>query len=68
MSASKFQEQIERIAKSADRLAQFKAMGAPDIILRNERRVMHDATRVMRAARSDIRMPVVDAAHAPHAA
>jgi len=63
-----FQEQIERIAKSADRLALFKAMGAPDIILRNERRVIQDATRAVRAARPDIRTPVAEAAHAPHAA
>lgn len=68
MSAPMFQDQIKRIAKSADRLAQFKAMGAPEIIVRNERRVLQDAMRAMRMTQPEIRTPADEAAHASHAA
>lgn len=68
MCASMVQEQIERIAKSNDRLAQFEAMGAPEIILRNERRVLQDAIQAMREAEQPKnRTPIIQATHVHHA-
>tara|TARA_Y100000588_G_scaffold81787_1_gene86108 strand:+ start:397 stop:603 length:207 start_codon:yes stop_codon:yes gene_type:complete len=48
MSASQHEHHLRRIIKSNNRLSQFKAMRAPDNILRNERRVLRDAIQALR--------------------
>lgn len=68
MSVSQHEHLFRRIVKSNDRLKQFKAMQAPEIILRNERRVLQDALRAMRETRLKFGPPTNDPRFSTHAA
>ena len=47
MTTSHLDKLYRRVIASAERLAQFKSMHAPDIVLRNEQRVLQNAIRAL---------------------
>ena len=68
MSKSQHEQHLHRIINSNKRLKRFIAMRAPDIILRNERRVLRDALQGLRETQIATG-PLTGKAHlSPHAA